>query len=308
LGGRGLTPLSLGHVGGSDRVDEESIEFTIGLQRQQIEAQLPGHLQVHPGRPTALAADPPRLGQQARPVGEPAGEAVGHTQRHQRYGMPLRSGRRLQGQRLLAHGDLPVGLGRVGGEHSAQTELRGPGTSPAGDDRVVVDLPATHVQPVDDPVAVSAGVGGVGQEQGQLRGYGRLGQPFAEREQRGRPATVEEPLLSGHQQLGGGLVLARILQAADRVVDAAVFLEPAGRPSQHVALLALGTVPFAALAWTSVVPLLLTVEAFAIAAVVTARDNHLTRTCTPAGRPTRSSPAVPRSSGSACSTTQNGGN
>jgi hypothetical protein len=32
----------------------------------------------------------------------------------------------------------------------------------------------------------------------------------------------------------------------------------------------LGTVPFAALAWTSIVPLLLAVEAFAIAAVITA--------------------------------------
>jgi hypothetical protein len=37
------------------------------------------------------------------------------------------------------------------------------------------------------------------------------------------------------------------------------------------ALVAIGTVPFAALTWTSIVPLLLTVEAFAIAAAIPAR-------------------------------------
>ena len=43
------------------------------------------------------------------------------------------------------------------------------------------------------------------------------------------------------------------------------------RPTLRWGLVGLGTVPFAAFGWTSIVPLLLTVEAWAIAAVLPRR-------------------------------------
>jgi hypothetical protein len=54
------------------------------------------------------------------------------------------------------------------------------------------------------------------------------------------------------------------------------------RPRWRVwALVAVGTIPFAALAWTSIVPLILTVEAFAVAAAHLARERAGTRTHQP---------------------------
>jgi len=54
------------------------------------------------------------------------------------------------------------------------------------------------------------------------------------------------------------------------VLVAAASLQRAAR-WQTLALVVIGTVPFAALAWTSIVPLLLTVEALAIAAAIPAQ-------------------------------------
>ena len=147
--------------------------------------------------------------------------------------MVRRAGGLLQGHRLLTQGDRPSGVGRRRAVDAAHRQCGGSRTPPAVDDGVVVDQLFTEVEPVDDPIRVTADLRRVRHEQRQLWRDRRLGQSLAVSQESGRPTMIEEPGLMILEKGGRSRLVAGELEVADRFVDAAVLGEPIGRPAEH---------------------------------------------------------------------------